>query len=120
MFKVLLNRLAETYSGDIIYIPDALFPLVTDWLCKKHNKDPRTVTRYVWRSKTLLPYDEEDILKSYQQCPIHVPERILEKSIVIEASLLDKPEPVKEVKKPKPKRQEVTRTTVKKRRLSFS
>ena len=87
MFSKLLRQLAEVYQGEELYIPDALYPLITDWLCKRHNKDPRQVQVYKWSGKKLVPYDEDKQLAAYQATPIHLPERILEKSIVIEASL---------------------------------
>jgi len=99
MFRPLLNNLHEVYSGNEIYLPTAVFDLVTGWLCQKSNKNPRYVTEYRWKGKHLVPYDEDAALRAYQSTPIHVPERILEKSIVIETSLV-------EIEKPKPVRKE--------------
>ncbi len=98
MFRPLLNNLHKVYKGNEIYIPTAVYDLITGWLCQKHRKDPKYVKTYTWNGKTLIPYDEDKALKAYQATPIHVPERILEKSIVIETSLEEivKPEPVVE------------------------
>lgn len=123
MFKNLLNSLHKTFGGQEIYIPDAIYPLVKDWMDKTYfgHKTP-AMAHIKWKGKLLLPYDEADILTAYQTCPIHVPERILEKSIVIETSLdpYTQPEPQR-VKKPKPvpAPQTTTRKTVKRRVLRW-
>ena len=98
MFKSLLRKLDKVYTGTEIYIPDAIYPLIKEWMEQTyfHHRTPG-MTILKWNKKMLVPYDEEEVLKAYQACPIHLPERILEKSIVIEASLVDtQPEPVQE------------------------
>lgn len=122
MFKGLMKKLHETYQGNEIYIPDAIYPLVKDWMERTYFEARVPDTAHLkWRGKILLPYDEENILTAYQTCPIHVPARILEKSIVIETSLemtyreevvVPKPEIVVEEKKP-------TRKKIKKRRRRY-
>jgi hypothetical protein len=123
VFKVLLRNLSKVYQGNEIYIPDALYPLIKDWMERTYfdHKVPDTA-HLKWMGKVLLPYDEEEVLRSYQLCPIHLPERILEKSIVIEASLVETaPEPVREeVKKERPKpKVKVSTYKPEKRRPSF-
>ncbi|MHA2047536.1 MAG: hypothetical protein ACW99G_22375 [Candidatus Thorarchaeota archaeon] len=123
MFKILLRNLDKAYTGKEIYIPDAIYPLIKEWMEKTyfhHRVKPSANLK--WNGKTLVPYDEEDVLKSYQSCPIHLPERILEKSIVIEASLMEvAPEPVREEKKKERPKPQVKVSTYKpeKRRPSF-
>jgi hypothetical protein len=104
MFKSLLRKLDKVYTGTEIYIPDAIYPLIKEWMEQTYfHHRTRPDVNLKWNKKILVPYDEGDHLKAYQACPIHLPERILEKSIIIEASLQDKPEPVREeVKVPKP------------------
>lgn len=105
MFRPLLNRLWDIYHGDTLYIPDALYPLIKDWLEKSVLRTSLPAAALLkWKGKKIRPYDEEAILTAYQSCPIHVPERILEKSIVIVADLPDEqpePEPVREEVKPR-------------------
>ncbi|MHA2047873.1 MAG: hypothetical protein ACW99G_24075 [Candidatus Thorarchaeota archaeon] len=121
MFKKLLRELHSTFSGTEIYIPDAIYPLVKDWMEKTYFGHKTTGMAILkWKGKTLIPYDETDVLTAYQTCPIHIPERILEKSIVIEASLEDTITPTRKEVKPKPVVQTNTRRTIKKRRVSFN
>lgn len=96
MFKPLLDKLYSIYPGNIIYIPSAIYGLVTEWIEQSslYRRSPVGFTEYRYNDKVILPYDEDEILKAYQSVPIHVPERILEKSIIIETSLFTE-EPVK-------------------------
>ncbi|MHA1962758.1 MAG: hypothetical protein ACW99U_21425, partial [Candidatus Thorarchaeota archaeon] len=119
--KKLLRELHSTFSGTEIYIPDAIYPLVKDWMEKTYFGHKTTGMAILkWKGKILIPYDETDVLTAYQTCPIHIPERILEKSIVIEASLEETATHTQEVVKPKPKPQGPTRRIIKKRRVSFT
>ena len=102
MFRGLLDNLHKAYKGNEIYIPDAIYPLISEWY-----KSTFTIVSLVagrmpvleYNGKKLIPYDETAVSKSYQSCPIHVPDRILEKSIIIESSLVEYVEPIREEKK---------------------
>lgn len=124
MFSRLLRDLHEIYSGNEIYIPDALYPLVRGWFIQKYGQGQHISlsANIKYRGKVVLPYDEDKQLVAYQSTPIHLPERILEKSIVIEASLVQTEvaeEPVKKrTPRPSPPRQTSTYKPVK-RRPSF-
>ena len=110
MFKGLLRNLDKVYTGNEIYIPDAIYPLIKEWMEQTYfGHSTAGMTLLKWNKKLLVPYCEEDALKAYQKCPIHLPERILEKSIVIEASLVEAPtNPIREevvevIARPEPK-----------------
>jgi hypothetical protein len=123
MFKSLLRKLDKVYTGKEIYIPDAIYPLIKEWMEQTYfHHRTRPDVNLKWNKKVLVPFDEEEHLKAYQACPIHLPERILEKSIVIEASLehtVVAEEPIeKPVSRPTPPRQTSTYKP-EKRRPSF-
>ena len=123
MFKSLLRKLDKVYTGGEIYIPDAIYPLIKEWMEQTYfHHRTRPDVNLKWNKKVLVPYCEEDALKAYQACPIHLPERILEKSIVIEASLPETyVEPVREEVVTPVQKPEVKTSTYKpaKRRPSF-
>jgi hypothetical protein len=99
MFTQLLDSLSREFSGTEMYLPDALYDMVKDWFCRKHDKEPGNVVSFRYKGKFVKPYDETRVLRAYQACPIVVPERILEKTYIIECSIGDtqqQPEPVKE------------------------
>jgi hypothetical protein len=84
MFSPLLDRLHKIYTGYEIYVPTAVFALMEGWL---RGRSRYSHNAFTWKGKEIIPYEEDKILEAYQATPIHVPERILEKSVVVEFSL---------------------------------
>ena len=89
MFNSLLRELSKIYQGDI-YLPDPVYEMVKNWMSSSSmygNTYASYPQQIEYRGRKIFPYDEEKLLAAYQSTPIHVPERILEKSTVIEVSL---------------------------------
>ena len=115
MFSPLLKDLDKVYKGDTIYLPEVVYDMVITWI-KSQTRIGVLIGYsvkgqvYTYRGKRLLPFNEENMMAAYQSIPIHVPERILEKSIVIEVSLEPKSvEQPREEVKPEPSKPEPVR-----------
>jgi hypothetical protein len=90
-----MQHLDTVYKGEIIYIPVKLKPFIEPWLSTRGDKGRqgfqntgRTTDGFRFRSKKVIFFCEDELLKAYKSMPIpHIPEKITEEAFVIEFTL---------------------------------